>query len=101
MELESAREQAAVMANQADAEMWRWFCHMQEENRIRWCRAHGLWYVSVDHRHLSTESDFDAAIRAARQRATAGVSQSARRRKEAASASGVSIAVGRRRVNAW
>lgn len=60
------RGDAANQANRADAEVWRWFCCAYEERRIRWCYSAGLWYVSVDNRHLSTEADFDAAIRVAR-----------------------------------
>jgi hypothetical protein len=98
MELQSPREQAALMANQADAEMWRWFCQMHEENRIRWCLAHGLWYVSVDHRHLATEPDFDTAIRAARQRAIEGVNKTLRARKKKPLPSEVLVTVGVGRI---
>ncbi len=46
---------------------------LYDDSRIRWCKsAHG-WLVSVDHKHLSTEPDFDMAIRVARDRFFSGV----------------------------
>ena len=56
------RDEAAMRANYEDAAMWRWFCDVFQEGRIRWCRANGVWLVSVDHKHVSTEPDFDKAI---------------------------------------
>ncbi len=65
---ETVRVEAQRLANAEDASLWRWFSALYDEGRIRWCRsAHG-WLVSVDHRHLATETDFDSAIRAARER---------------------------------
>ncbi|MDI9675690.1 hypothetical protein [Burkholderia cenocepacia] len=65
---EAVRLQAAVLANRQDAEVWRWFCRMYEEGRLMW-RVSGIhWFVSVDQKHLATDSDFDGAIRSARQR---------------------------------
>jgi hypothetical protein len=69
---EGERTDAAHRANQEDADLWRWFCLAYEEGRIRWCRSHEGWLVSVDHKHLATERDFDTAIRAARARYAAG-----------------------------
>jgi hypothetical protein len=69
---ERERTDAAHRANQEDADLWRWFCLAYEEGRIRWCRSHEGWLVSVDHKHLATERDFDAAIRAARARVDYG-----------------------------
>lgn len=69
---ELARRQAASRANEEDASLWRWFCGLYDEGRIRWCRAAQGWLVSVDHKHLSTEPDFDTAIRAARERYFSG-----------------------------
>jgi hypothetical protein len=66
------RTEAAHRANQEDAGLWRWFCLAYEEGRIRWCRSPEGWLVSVDHKHLATERDFDAAIRAARMRCVGG-----------------------------
>lgn len=66
------RFEAARLANRSDAELWRWFCLMYEEGRIRWCKSGHGWLVSVDHKHLATESQFDAAIRNARQRFESG-----------------------------
>jgi hypothetical protein len=68
----AARENAAKTANAEDASVWRWFCDLYEEGRVRWCRAAEGWLVSVDHRHLSTEANFYDAIRLARERSTAG-----------------------------
>ncbi|TFE41991.1 hypothetical protein E2553_35820 [Paraburkholderia dipogonis] len=66
------RSRAANLANEDDACLWRWFCVLYEEGRIRWCRsAHG-WLVSVDHKHLATEPEFDTAIRTARARFFSG-----------------------------
>lgn len=66
------RHDAAMQANQEDAELWRWFAAVYEEGRIRWCRSHSGWLVSVDHKHLATEPDFDTAIRLARVRYNVG-----------------------------
>jgi hypothetical protein len=60
------RYEAARRANADDASLWRWFCLLFEEGRIRWCRSSQGWLVSVDHRHVATDLDFDAAIRAAK-----------------------------------
>jgi hypothetical protein len=63
---------AAKTANEDDASLWRWFSMLYDDGRIRWCKsAHG-WLVSVDHKHLSTEPDFDMAIRVARDRFFSG-----------------------------
>ena len=72
LNVESARILAAQVANEDDATLWRWFALLYEEGRIRWCKAALGWYVSVDHRHLSTEQDFDTAIRMARKRHLSG-----------------------------
>jgi hypothetical protein len=69
---EQLRLQAARRANEEDASLWRWFCELYDEGRIRWCKAAKGWLVSVDHKHLSTEQEFDAAIRVARQRYFSG-----------------------------
>ncbi|SAK91684.1 hypothetical protein AWB75_06458 [Caballeronia catudaia] len=69
---EGARTQAANRANQEDADLWRWFCLAYQEGRIRWCKSSQGWLVSVDHKHLATEQDFDVAIRQARSRLMAG-----------------------------
>jgi hypothetical protein len=66
--LDDLRQRAANVANQMDAELWRWFCLMCEERRIQWGCSDGKWFVSVDNRHVSTEPDFDSAIRNARGR---------------------------------
>ena len=66
------RIEAANRANQEDGELWRWFCLAYEEGRIRWCQSSQGWSVSMDHKHLSTEMDFDAAVRVARQRYMVG-----------------------------
>lgn len=60
------RTAAAQAANTEDADIWRWFAILVDERRIRWCCAHGKWLVSVDHRHVSTETTFDDAVRSAK-----------------------------------
>jgi hypothetical protein len=60
------RQQAAHAANAEDADLWRWFANLVDERRIRWCCADGSWLVSIDHRHVATETTFDNAIRSAR-----------------------------------
>ncbi|MBC8642277.1 hypothetical protein IAG25_36360 [Caballeronia sp. EK] len=65
-ELDQARRRAATQANAQDGDLWRWFSLLMDERRIRWCQADGCWLVSVDHRHVATESSFDRAIREAR-----------------------------------
>lgn len=69
---EQLRLQAARRANEEDTSLWRWFCGLYDEGRIRWCKAAEGWLVSVDHKHLATELEFDAAIRVARQRYFSG-----------------------------
>ena len=66
------RSEAALLADKEDARVWRWFSELYEEGRIRWCRSAQGWLVSVDHRHLATEADFDAAIRVSRERYFSG-----------------------------
>ncbi|WP_082862321.1 hypothetical protein [Caballeronia hypogeia] len=66
------RSEAAALADQEDARLWRWFSELYDEGRIRWCRSSQGWLVSVDHRHLATESDFDTAIRISRERCYSG-----------------------------
>ena len=62
---ELRRLTAAVSANQEDADLWRVFSNLYEERRIRWCNSARGWLVSIDNRHLATESSFDPAIRLA------------------------------------
>ncbi|SOE91437.1 hypothetical protein SAMN05446927_8361 [Caballeronia arationis] len=69
---EEVRADAAKLANEEDAFLWRWFCGLYDEGRIRWCKSAQGWLVSIDHKHLATEHDFDAAIRMARQRYFSG-----------------------------
>ena len=66
------RAQAATMADKEDASLWRWFSNFYDEGRIRWCKAAQGWLVSVDHKHLATEEDFDTAIRASYDRYYSG-----------------------------
>ncbi|WP_321965018.1 hypothetical protein [Paraburkholderia sp. J7] len=61
------RTAAALAANTEDGAVWRWFSSLMEERRIRWCLAGEQWLVSVDHRHVSTNRDFDSAIRTAKE----------------------------------
>ena len=61
-----ARAAAALAANAEDASIWRWFALLLEERRIRWCCSSDRWLVSVDNRHVATDSSFDKAIRTAR-----------------------------------
>ncbi|USX06779.1 hypothetical protein [Paraburkholderia fungorum] len=72
IQYDHVRSRAARHANEEDASLWRWFCVLYEEGRIRWCRAAQGWLVSVDHKHLATEPDFDTAIRMARERFFSG-----------------------------
>lgn len=65
---DTVRSEAAKLADRDDATLWRWFSELYEDGRIRWCRSAQGWLVSVDHRHLATEAEFDAAIRIARER---------------------------------
>lgn len=65
--MENERLIAATEANADDAGLWRWFSGLYEGGRIRWCKSARGWLVSVDHKHLATEDDFDSAIRAARE----------------------------------
>ncbi len=95
-----ARLEAANLANRDDADLWRWFCRMYEENRLRWCASGYGWLVSVDHRHLATEVDFDAAIRNARQRFESGRRQTPKARREAHQVTNVVISIGVGRVKA-
>jgi hypothetical protein len=69
---DTVRSDAAKLADKDDATLWRWFSGLYDEGRIRWCRSAQGWLVSVDHKHLATEPDFDAAIRASRERYYSG-----------------------------
>ncbi|CAE6834230.1 hypothetical protein R69608_06673 [Paraburkholderia nemoris] len=66
-EMGHIRAVAALAANAEDASIWRWFAPLLEDRRIRWCRSGNGWLVSVDNRHVATDSSFDSAIRAARE----------------------------------
>ena len=69
---DNVRSEAAKRADNEDATLWRWFSGLYDEGRIRWCRSAQGWLVSVDHRHLATEPDFDSAIRVSRERYYSG-----------------------------
>ncbi|RKT13951.1 hypothetical protein B0G69_7168 [Paraburkholderia sp. RAU2J] len=58
----------AADANAQDADLWRWFTLLVQDRRLRWCQAQDRWFVSVDNRHVATESSFDQAIRSAKAR---------------------------------
>jgi hypothetical protein len=62
---EMRRMAAAASANQEDAQLWRMFLQLYEDRRIRWCNSPDGWLVSIDHRHVATEANFDQAIRGA------------------------------------
>jgi hypothetical protein len=55
------RAAAALTANAEDASSWRWFALLLEEMRIRWCSG-DRWLISVDNRHVATDSSVDKAI---------------------------------------
>jgi hypothetical protein len=65
----SDRAVGAADANAQDADLWRWFALLVQDRRLRWCQAQDQWFVSVDNRHVATESSFDQAIRSAKARA--------------------------------
>jgi hypothetical protein len=65
--MQQTREAAAALVNHQDADMWRWFAELMNQRRIRWSYAHDVWLVSIDHRHVASECDFDRAIRAAKE----------------------------------
>jgi hypothetical protein len=65
---DNVRRAAAKRADKDDASLWRWFSELYDEGRIRWCRSAQGRLVSVDHKHLATETDFDTAIRVSRER---------------------------------
>lgn len=67
-----SRHEAARVADHDDASLWRWFCMMYDDDRIRWCRCYQGWLVSIDHKHLATEANFNSAIRIARDRYHSG-----------------------------
>lgn len=94
------REEAACTANRDDAELWRWFCLMYEEGRVRWCASASGWLVSVDHRHLATEPDFDAAMRTARQRFESGRSRKSKVVRPSVDICNVTVSIGLGRVKA-
>jgi hypothetical protein len=62
------RAVGAADANAQDADLWRWFTLLVQDRRLRWCQAQDRWFVSVDNRHVATESSFDQAIRSAKAR---------------------------------
>ncbi|WP_227789673.1 MULTISPECIES: hypothetical protein [Burkholderia] len=78
-----ARARARENANAEDAALWRWFAALLDERRIRWCHSGRGWLVSVDHRHVATGTQFDQAMRIAKE----NVESSGSRRIDAASKS--------------
>ncbi|WP_230944874.1 hypothetical protein [Burkholderia cepacia] len=78
-----ARARARENANAEDAALWRWFAALLDERRIRWCHSGRGWLVSVDHRHVATGTQFDQAMRIAKE----NVESSGTRRLDAASKS--------------
>jgi hypothetical protein len=72
------RNAAAKNADREDATLWRWFSDLYEDGRIRWCRSARGWLVSVDHKHLATDPDFDTAIRVSRERYLSGGAKGAK-----------------------
>lgn len=67
--MQRMRFDAAAAANIEDASLWRWFSALLEERRIRWRYSFNQWLVNVDRRHVSTDINFDRAIRAAKDQA--------------------------------
>ncbi|MDR8726030.1 hypothetical protein [Burkholderia pseudomultivorans] len=78
-----ARAAARDSANAEDAALWRWFAALLDERRIRWCHSGRGWLVSVDHRHVATGTQFDQAMRIAKE----NVEGSGTRRSDAVSKS--------------
>ena len=66
IDMSDVRTAAALAANAEDAAIWRWFAPLLEERRIRWCCSGDRWLVSVNNRHVATDSSFDKAIRIAK-----------------------------------
>ncbi|MFT4066879.1 hypothetical protein [Paraburkholderia sp.] len=66
------RAAARDSANAEDAALWRWFAALLDERRIRWCQSDRGWLVSVDHRHVATGTQFDQAIRIAKENVDEG-----------------------------
>ncbi|AXF25101.1 hypothetical protein CUJ89_20375 [Burkholderia pyrrocinia] len=67
-----ARAAARDSANAEDAALWRWFAALLDERRIRWCHSGRGWLVSVDHRHVATGTQFDQAMRMAKENVDGG-----------------------------
>ncbi|NHV25877.1 hypothetical protein HAV18_06405 [Burkholderia sp. D-99] len=67
-----ARTAARESANAEDAALWRWFAALLEERRIRWCQSGRGWLISVDHRHVATSTQFDQAMRIAKENVEEG-----------------------------
>jgi hypothetical protein len=65
-DINAKRQSAASAANAEDAAVWRWISYLLDERRIRWCLSAKGWLISVDHKHVATDSDFDRAIRSAK-----------------------------------
>ncbi|WP_454862608.1 hypothetical protein [Paraburkholderia fungorum] len=81
-DIQLKRAEAAQAANAEDADVWRWFSSLVEERRVRWCFATDSWLVSVDNRHVATESSFDGAMRAAKENWNGRTASEQRRRRE-------------------
>jgi hypothetical protein len=92
------RAEAAIIANRDDADLWRWFCLMYGDGRLRWYASGLHWFVCVDHKHLATEADFDAAIRSARHRFESGHRHSRKVRPGSGNAPNVTLSIGLGRV---
>lgn len=98
MAVKQMRAEAASVANRDDANLWRWFCLMYEDGRLRWCASGSGWLISVDHKHLATETDFDTAIRSAQHRFESGRSRPPRVKRKSVVAPNVTFSIGLGRV---
>lgn len=98
MTVKQMRSEAASLANREDADLWRWFCLMYEDRRLRWCESGYGWLISVDHKHLATEVDFDAAIRNARHRFESGQRRKPKVKHAPVNVSSVVVSIGMGRI---
>jgi hypothetical protein len=71
---------------------------MYEDGRLGWRISPYGWLVRVDRKHLATETDFDAAIRTARQRFESGCRRPPKAGDESEMASGVVVSFGQSRM---
>jgi hypothetical protein len=65
MQLEVVRLQAAASANSADAQVWRWYADLMEDERVKCIKTRSGWVIEIDGVCAIDDCSFDCAVRRA------------------------------------